>query len=151
MGWRACVRSSSTLALLKRPKLSGDWEWKRGNKNEFTLALSLDASGAASWARVISWTKAEGLKNDVRDFALEYHPLDLVKLVDYMGEQASTRYEYRDFQEFSYLTVEPELWAILLTYVLTLVLNVGVSLWIIHNSFLNFDAQGRTPSGLPWP
>ncbi len=108
--------------------------WRGGNKNEFTLALGTDDSGKVTWAHVISWTQEDRLKIDVREHALHQGQLDLVDLTQYMIDEVGARFERKAFADFSYLTVEPPGWAVALSYLLTLLVNLGVSYWIIHNS-----------------
>jgi len=107
--------------------------WKGGNKNEFILAIGTDRSGKVTWAHVISWTEVDRLKIDVREFALNQGTLDLLDLSQYMVEEVNERFVRKSFAEFSYLTVEPPGWAVALSYVLTLLVNLGLSVWIIHN------------------
>ncbi|KKW33404.1 MAG: hypothetical protein UY76_C0003G0009 [Candidatus Uhrbacteria bacterium GW2011_GWA2_52_8d] len=107
--------------------------WKGGNKNEFTLALGTDHAGKVTWAHIISWTEAGRLKIDVREHALHQEKLDLVELSQYMVDQVGKNFVRKPFADFSYLTVEPPGWAVALSYFLTLLANVGLSWWIIHN------------------
>ncbi|PJE76931.1 hypothetical protein COV05_01930 [Candidatus Uhrbacteria bacterium CG10_big_fil_rev_8_21_14_0_10_48_16] len=107
--------------------------WKGGNKNEFILALGTDRSGKVTWTHVISWTEQDRLKIDVREYALNQGTLDLVDLVDYMVPEVRKRFVRKPFADFSYLTVEPPGWAVVLSYFLTLLINLGLSFWIINN------------------
>lgn len=107
--------------------------WKGGNKNEFTLAVGIDASRKVTWAHVISWTEVDRLKIDVREYALHQGTLNLVDLVGYIVPEVQKRFERKAFADFSYLTVEPPGWAVALSYILTLLVNIGLSFWIIHN------------------
>jgi len=43
--------------------------------------------------------------------------------------------EVKEFADFSYITVEPSGWAILLTYIVTILANVGISVFAIKNEF----------------
>lgn len=45
------------------------------------------------------------------------------------------RFERRSFEEFSYITVDPKPWAIILIYGLALVISLGLNLWVSNNEF----------------
>lgn len=107
--------------------------WRGGNKNEFILAVGIDSTNKVAWAHVISWTEEDKLKIDVRERALSQETLDLVDLVGYMAGEVHKRFERKPFAEFSYLTVEPPTWAVVLSYVLTLLIDAGLGAWIVLN------------------
>ena len=113
--------------------ISQEHYWNGGNKNEFVLALGTDSSGKVTWAHPFSWTEVDRLKIDMREYALNQGQLNLVDLVNYMVPQVEEHFERKSFADFSYLTVEPPGWAVALSYILTLLVNSGVSYWIIRN------------------
>ncbi|HAU66561.1 TPA: hypothetical protein DCW61_04405 [Candidatus Uhrbacteria bacterium] len=118
--------------------------WKGGNKNEFTLAIGVDRDRKVTWAHIISWTEVDRLKIDVRDYAMEHEgQLDLMNLVDYMSKEVYEKFERKPFKEFSYLTVEPPGWAVALSYLITLLVNVGLSFWIINNRYEEWTPAPR--------
>ena len=45
------------------------------------------------------------------------------------------KFQRRSFKEFDYLTVEPSTKAIIIVYVLTILVSVGVNLWVTNNEF----------------
>jgi hypothetical protein len=76
----------------------------------------------------------------------EGKPVDLVALMPWIAENIEQRFVRRQFAEFSYLTVEPPLWMVILTFLLTIGVNVGISYWIIQNEFTTdgtFEAPPR--------
>lgn len=107
--------------------------WRGGNKNEFILAVGVDEANKATWAHVISWTEEDRLKIDVREYAKQQGTINLVDLVEYMAGEVHKRFERKPFVEFSYLTVEPPTWAVLLSYILTLLIDAGLGVWIVLN------------------
>lgn len=114
--------------------------WKGGKQNEFIITIGVDDQLQVKWSRVISWTDVESLKVGARDwigrtFTDKKAPLDLTKVVDWLGESIPREFVKKDFREFSYLAVEPPTWGIVLTYVITLLVNIGISYWIIANEF----------------
>jgi hypothetical protein len=107
--------------------------WIGGNKNEFSLAIGVDSKYNVQWCHPFSWTKAELLKVETRQFVEEQEQLDLVALADWLYPKIKADFVRMPFANFSYLTVEPPLWAILVTFIATLLANIGVSLWVILN------------------
>ncbi len=120
--------------------------WVGGNKNEFILALGADRSGKVTWAHVISWTEVDRLKIDVREYTLNQGILDLPDLAKYMVSEVGKRFVRKPFAEFSYLTVEPPGWAVALSYLLTLLVNLGLSWWIINNR----HQEWMPPADMGW-
>lgn len=112
-----------------------EWYWSGANMNEFIVCIGTDYLRNVKWCYPISWTPAEKLKSDVKQFVIAQNKLDLCKLADYMQEQVNKQFVRKDFKEFDYLTVEPPTWAIVLTYILTFFINAGLSGWIIKNEF----------------
>lgn len=109
--------------------------WVGGNKNEFVLVVGLVDEYDIQWAHPFSWTKREDVKIAIRDLALSQIPFDPVRTVEKMSWELEHGFERRHFEEFSYLTVEPPNWYLILTFVLVLLANIGLSCWVIHNEF----------------
>lgn len=109
--------------------------WYGGNKNEFILTIGVDKDKAVKWCYPISWTNNDLLKIEVRDYVLSQEKLNLIDVVNYMGKEVDKNFVRREFAEFNYLTVEPPTWAIITTFIVTLLVNIGISFWLITNEF----------------
>jgi hypothetical protein len=107
--------------------------WKGANMNEFVVCIGINDDREVQWNKVISWTTNERLKMDVTNMVNQQKTLNLCSIVDRMNPMVSEGFSRRDFQEFNYLTVEPPTWAIVLVYTLVLLVNIGLTLWIIGN------------------
>jgi hypothetical protein len=116
--------------------------WQGGNKNEIILCLGVDEEYKLNWSYVISWSKNEQLKIDIRNYPELNEVIDLNDIVGYMGKECKERFERRQFREFSYLNVSPPTWAIILVWVITLLLNAGVGFYVVNNEF---DNDGYKP------
>lgn len=112
-----------------------EWLWSGGNKNEFVVCVGIDKQRNVKWCKTISWTTSELLKVNVKSFVQKQRKLDLQALAYYMQVQIDKQFVRRQFKEFSYLTVEPPLWAVLLTYGLTIAGCFGVSFWLVNNEY----------------
>lgn len=117
--------------------------WQGGNKNEFVLAVGVGADDAVLWCRPFSWTKAEDLKSDARDFVTAQGRFDVVKTAEWLGPALDAKFRRRSFSEFSYLTVEPPAWAVAVTFLVTALANWGLAVWIVRNR--------RSPRAAPEP
>jgi hypothetical protein len=109
--------------------------WVGGNKNEVVVAVGLSAKGAVNWVHPFSWSDEKAPLIETRDFISEQKTLQPVEAVDFLAARLEEGFVRKQFAEFSYLTVEPPLWTIIVTYVMTLLVNVGLSYWLIHNEF----------------
>ncbi len=109
--------------------------WSGGNMNEFVVCIGTDNQRKVTWCKPISWTENERLKVDVKSFVENQTQLNLSSVADYLHTKIERDFKRRNFEEFDYLTVEPPFWAVILAYVLTLVINVGLSYWIVTNEY----------------
>jgi hypothetical protein len=112
-----------------------EWYWSGGNMNEFVICIGIDKQRNVKWCKPISWTPSELLKTKVKDFVQQQKKLNLAEVANYVGKQSEKTFVRKDFKEFDYLTVDPPTWAVILTYLLTIATNVGLSVWIINNEY----------------
>jgi hypothetical protein len=119
--------------------------WKGGNKNEFTLCLGLGADYKANWSYIISWTPAERVKIDVRDYVMDKYadkPVDLLDIVNYMGKRCEEDFVRKRSAEWSFIKVDPPTWAIVMCWIVTLIANGGIGAWVVMNQFTEDDPTG---------
>lgn len=124
------------LVFKDQPREAGlyqEWHWSGGNKNEFIVAVGIDHQRRVQWCHPISWTTNELLKVRVRDYVQAQATLNLCELADYLYLEVQERFERRQFKEFSYLSVEPPRGAVIAAYLLTLIINLCLSAWIVKN------------------
>lgn len=112
-----------------------EWYWFGGNMNEFVICIGIDNERNVKWCKPISWTRNEVLKADVKNFIQNQNKLNFQLIVDFIQKNISKGFERRNFKEFNYLTVEPPTWAIIFVYILTILVNIGLSYWIINNEY----------------
>ncbi len=110
-----------------------EWYWSGANMNEFVVCIGIDKDRSVKWCKPLSWTRSEILKTRVKDFMQGQEKLNLQALASYLQVQVEKYFVRRSFKEFDYLTVEPPTWAVVLTYILTAMINVALSIWIIRN------------------
>lgn len=128
------------LVFVDKPRDAGlDQEgyWKGGNKNELVITIGITKSREVRWVHVFGWSKNELLKIQTRNFVRSQKQLDLVSLAQWLEPEIRSLDQpfRRDFREFSYLTVDPPIWMVSLTFLLTFALNIGISFWLVENDY----------------
>jgi hypothetical protein len=108
--------------------------WKGGNKNEFIVCIGTDGADI-KWTKVISWTEQEELKAKVAREIMEQKKLDLVKIIDYIGETVPKGFIRKEFEDFSYIAVRPSTTAVVITYVITLLVTGIIFVIVVKNSY----------------
>jgi hypothetical protein len=124
--------------------------WKGSNKNELVLCVGVDGENRLQWGHVFSWTEREDLKVGLRNYVngLSGKPLDLVEVVGWIGPNVQQNWQRKDWSQFDYISVEPPTWTIVLTFCLTLALNIGLSWWLIVNEHSEYSpSRGRRGYG----
>ena len=58
-------------------------------------------------------------------------------IADYTHIEVEKRFERLEFTQFDYLKVNPPVWTIILSYILTLIACFGLSIFAIRNEFTN--------------
>ncbi|MFH1712296.1 MAG: hypothetical protein ABH846_03625 [Patescibacteria group bacterium] len=113
--------------------------WQGGNKNEFIIAVGVNDANEIQWVRVISWTRVEELKIDARNYVNQMKhqnkTFDVVSLIDWMRTEVDAQFVRLPFATFDFLEVEPPMWMVVVVYILTLIINVIVALWVICNQY----------------
>lgn len=136
--WVLCFRGHGQEAGILQESL-----WAGGNKNEAVITIGLNSEDQVEWAYVFSWSEAEMFKVEIRDHLVSQGSLDLVEAADFAAGSLKTHFVRKPFSEFSYLKVEPPTWAIITTFILTLLVNVGLSAWLVHNEFHDLPSRRR--------
>ena len=128
--------------------------WKGGNKNELTIMIGMKDNKIA-WADVMAHTddaSSEALKINIRDTLLvkmangkdgysgELNDAEMLKFVTWLGDAVKAGYTKPDFKQYDYIQVAPSMFAIILTYIIVLLVNVGAGFFVVYNPW--HDAGG---------
>jgi len=116
--------------LPQQTALDQETYWQGGNKNEFVLCVGLDKQDTVQWAKAFSWTEREDLKIRVAQRAMSQKKFDAVDVANFMTREVSLCFERKHFKDFSYLTVEIGWTAVVVTFVLVLLFNIGYTVYI---------------------
>ena len=67
---------------------------------------------------------------------------DLVKIVDYMAVNVQKKFKRKEFADFSYLKIEPTDRAVMITFFITLIITIGLSVYFAMNEFTFHSPSG---------
>jgi len=110
--------------------------WEGGNKNEFITCIGIDSdTKKINWVYVISWDTNKILNINVRDWIYEQETLNLSNVIDYLYIQIEKDFVRKQFKEFSYLKVELTSNQLIIVWIVSIILSVGLSIWIVLNPF----------------
>lgn len=109
--------------------------WDGGNQNEVVICIGLDPNTKElDWVYPFSWNKNKRLQVDLREDISElkyFYPNEIYKIV---SNEIPPFYKVRNFkEEFKYLTLDPPLYQVILTFVISILLSTGIGYWVIHN------------------
>lgn len=116
--------------------------WQGGNKNELVVCVGLDQSNNVTWGHAFSWTEQTAVKIKIQHQIEELKQFDINKVIDIIDTEINEEWVRKPFKEFDYLTIEPTMTQVVWIMVLTLIVNVGIAVWIVKNEF-EVDKNGK--------
>lgn len=131
--WVAVFRDKPLLAA----KLQEAY-WKGSNKNEFVFCIGTDKEGKVTWGHIISWSEVHALKIEARNYISEMGELNeesMTKLAKWAETNVGSRFIKKDFRDFDHLRVTPPTYMIVISYILVLLANVGIAIFVVKNSY----------------
>jgi hypothetical protein len=127
--------------------------WDGGNDNELVVCIGLSSkSKEIQWVKPFSWSPAGRIIPDVREGIMKDPNFNVDVIAKSVWVTVDKEYVRRDFEEFSYITVEPPTWAMWVTFFITLTITIGVCYWAIINDIDGsndplFNRQGKYYGG----
>jgi hypothetical protein len=96
--------------------------WEGANKNDVVLVIGSKNYPTIDFVRVISWTKNELFKVELRDNVQELGTIQRAPIMNLLQTQISKNFERRRMREFEYLKAEidPPTWVLVTIIVLIL-------------------------------
>lgn len=90
--------------------------WVGSKKNDVVLVIGSTDGVKMDWVDVISWTKNEDFKSDLKDQVQALGTIDRTKIMPILQNTIATKFERRHMKEFSYLSneIEPPTWLLVL-------------------------------------
>ena len=122
-------------------------KWLGGKKNDLIVLIGVPEYPKISWVKIISWSKSENMKVELRDKILEIgdmqHRNEIVSAID---AQIQTNWKRRHMADFEYLMagIQPPLWMILMLFVAgALAAIYMVNMYVTENPFGILDRRNR--------
>lgn len=113
--------------------------WKGSNKNEFIFCIGVDNNLNITWGKIITWSESQELKINARNFIGTKMKVlsedSLMELGKWSMDNLGTKFVKVDWDQFDYLTVQPTMGAIITSYIITLIVCIGVCWWVVKNQF----------------
>ncbi len=112
--------------------------WEGGNDNEVIICIGIDSKTKnLMWVKPFSWTSGKRTLVELREEIMDLGVLDMDKIYSLVDSSIRNYYVKKDFSEFSYLTVDLPTYAIIITYILSLLITLGVNYWCYSNEHEN--------------
>ena len=144
------------LVYSNQPQESAELQrayWKDGNKNEIVVMIGTNAEQEIVWGDVMSQTdESQALLINIRDELLlnmrkpteggysgKLTDPDLLKFTHWLGDAVKASYVKPDFEQYDYIQVSPSMFAIILTYIIVLLVNIAAGAFVVYNPW--HDAQ----------
>lgn len=104
--------------------------WDGANKNDVVVVLGSTDGRQLAWVDVLSWTRNELFKIQLRDELQAFGVIDRTRLLPIVARHIETSFERRQMKEFEYLAdaIDPPEW-LLITLGVVLVLGYGGGAW----------------------
>lgn len=111
--------------------------WLGGKKNDVVVVVGAPNYPEIGWVRVLSWTKAEVFKVQLRDALLDLKTVDRSVFLQTVFAQIDKGFVRRPMSDFEYLKdqVEPPTWVTVLLVLLSIVASVGASVYFSRNNY----------------
>jgi hypothetical protein len=109
--------------------------WLGGKKNDVIVVVGSTQYPKIDWVRIISWTKNETFKVQLRDELAAHGTVDRTAFMSIINKAVGTQFVRRSMKDFEYLAeeIEPPLWVIVLAGVLGLLSALGTSYFFYRN------------------
>jgi hypothetical protein len=109
--------------------------WKGGNKNEVVVCIGIDDALKVKWCKSFSFTENSELKINIRNYVTDMQVLNCSKVVDFLHGEVNKNFVRKKFKDFSYISIEPKTWQIWLTFILSAIVTIGASWWVVKNEY----------------
>ena len=111
-------------------------EWMNGKKNDIIVVLGISEYPKIDWVRIVSWTKSEELKVELRDDLMEAGSVqDPTRLANIIKASVVSKFSRRHFKEFEYMqaAVRPSTTAWILMMIFGFGTCFGLTWFFWHN------------------
>ena len=97
------------------------------------MCFGLDSENNIQWADAFSWSDKKDLEVNFRDFYLQKNKVNLTELGEWIKPNVSRYWARKNFSDFDYITIELSNTQIIWLFVIVLLFNIIMSIFIINN------------------
>ena len=115
--------------------------WQNGNKNEFVLCLGVQRDSVV-WTNAFSWCDEPILEVKARDYFIQNPKLDINQYGEWLQTQIPTQWDRKEFEDFAYIRVGLSQGQYIALIIIMIVLNIGISIFLVKNEFDNENNYG---------
>lgn len=109
--------------------------WIGGKINDTVVVVGMPDYPAIAWAGVISWTKSEEVKVDLRNRILDLKTFDGERLLSAVEAEVGGKYAHRPMSDFEYLkaTIEPSTAVKWWIFIIGVLMAAGLEIYFWRN------------------
>ena len=112
--------------------------WEGFNKNEFVICIGIDSTtNEINWSKSFSWMDVPTLATDVDSYVMSQKKLNVNNLLDQLIQKTPVEWKRKNFHDFDYLEIEVTDTQLTWIIIITIIINVLISIWVITNEFDN--------------
>ena len=115
--------------------------WKNGNKNEMVICIGLK-NGVTTWSHVFSWTDHKLSVVELKDYFSSGHKLS-TNDIPYIVDKVNKHFVRKEFKDFEYITVDPSLTAIIISFLISLLSTIGICIYSVKNDYNLEDEDAK--------
>ena len=107
--------------------------WQNGNKNEFIVSLGMKGDSVV-WTNCFSWCDVPKLEIMTKNYFINNPKLNLKSYGSWLNNQIDESWVRKEFDDFNYIDIELSGGQYVWLFILTVLVNIGVSLIVIYNN-----------------
>ena len=107
--------------------------WEGGNQNELVVCIGVDSRRNIQWVKPFSWCDNKRITVDTREDIADSKVLNVDTLFSVYSRNVPRFFHYKSFKDFNYLSFEPTSGQLWFVYILTLIVTVATSWFVVTN------------------
>lgn len=111
--------------------------WQNGNKNEFVVCLGVE-NNIVVWSNSFSWCDEPKLEVSTKEYFIQNQQLDIDKYGQWLQTQIPIKWKRKEFNDFEYIKVGISGGQYLTLLIIMIILNIGISIWLVRNDIRNY-------------
>lgn len=110
--------------------------WQNGNKNELIVCLGVE-NDSVIWTNSFSWCDKPSIEIQTRNYFIENPKLDINEYGKWLEKQIPNNWNRKNFEDFDYIHINLTNVQDIIIVILTIILNIILSCFLIENEYKN--------------